>query len=455
MNSDKHRFQVTILPSRRLKSRRLLPQQPDGIQNGNGEKASLGPGIPGGLWAKLPRHIALKIWELASQSSPRLINLTLPGKYVDADGNSRDVFVHEPTPFEQTMARISWAQAWSLVSPSPIIGICRQSREVASTVSGQRIAKPSTKAPTIWFSPEDDTLFLNENTLCRCFYEGPYALQGLGLDLSRVQKLALARGSELNEGEDHSFYNSHPYWRSGLAFITQLIRMFPSLNLVTFVAQFFTPADVKNLIMMDPYDVDRLPGLYKQGLNKSDGFRLDDIDDGAEQVRRQLLKIRAALEEWKTQNGYVDWEIPQIEMGTITTPEKRDAFYKAREKSRWERDTFYARFMLVEWCQPERKVEFFSACGSKVQDMIISYRYAQLCLPNMNIAVMFNGVRLWHKEQVLGLQNLKEGDSFDIVISEEEDDLPEYTGHRGKYNALFAGFVRGEATRAPEYVIYS
>ncbi|KAG4433679.1 hypothetical protein IFR05_010847 [Cadophora sp. M221] len=443
MTSNKESLQVSILPSPSSKLHELLAQ-PDRIRNGNAAKASLGPDTPGGLWAKLPRHIAIMIWELAAPSPPRLINLTLPGGCIDPDGNSRDMFDQEFTPFEW-WHRIPWAQASSLVPPSPIIGVCRQSRAVAVLLSGQRVAKPSTKAPTIWFSPEDDTLFLNENTLSRCYYEGQDVLQDSGLDLNRVQKLALTRGGELSR--------YHPYWRSDLAFITTLILMFPSLKVVTFVSQYFNQADVKNLIMMGPYDVDRLPGLYKEKLYKPDDFRLEEIDDGAKQSRKEQLKIRAALEERRTCIGCMDWEIPQIEMGTITTPEKRDAFYEAREAFLWEKDTFYARFMMVVWCQPERKVVFFAAHGSKVSDMIISFRFAQRCSPKMNIAVMLKGVRLHPKDQILGLESLRVGDDFDIVISEEEDDLPEYTGHRIYYNTLFPDF-EPERNRRPEWVTY-
>ncbi|KAH7311887.1 hypothetical protein BKA65DRAFT_574563 [Rhexocercosporidium sp. MPI-PUGE-AT-0058] len=399
---------------------------------------SIGPGIPGGLWAKLPYELAVYIWELAAQGPPRLVHLTFPGQRVEADApvyterhhELMEINVRWPTQQEISFKKIELAQTSSLVPPSPIIGVCRQSRCVASRVLGQSIAAPWTQIPTIWFSPEDDTLFLSESTLRKLFCERQYAVEDLGLDLSRVQKLALSKGSEL----DDEIRTGPPYWRGHLTLITGLLQKFPNLKLVTFVAQIFNPTDIKNLVMMDLHDVDRLTDVYKRGYYRPGNCHTDEIADGAELARKELVMIRSTLEQRRTQNGYNGWELPQIEIGAITTLQKRVAFYEARDAFFRERETFHMMLKVILWDQPQRSVEFCAAHGSNVEDMIIWFRYLQGYSPSRKIAVMFKGKRLVPEEKVLNIPFLKKDELFEVVIGECEQDLPRYTGHRSKHN---------------------
>ncbi|CZS98279.1 uncharacterized protein RCO7_08940 [Rhynchosporium graminicola] len=284
-----------------------------------------------GLWAKLPNEIAIIIWELAFHANPpRLVHVALPE--IETERGEKGVAHHRSAGVSQpslSRQKRTWTQASSSVPPSPVTAVCKQSRYVALRATGQDTEKSITTKPIIWFSPEIDTLFLDENAV-RGLWAKTKPDSLVGVTLRQVRKLAIFKPRHLGVS-DFSQFDPTPR-KSSKHWIEFLLRMwFRNLESITLVRQFFNPVDVKNLVLSDYYDIEFFLDIFR---------RWSATTENKEQVRAMIVSARARdyremdelLDFMENQGVKETSTVPEImyHYNIMTTPEKRDKFNETR-----------------------------------------------------------------------------------------------------------------------------
>ncbi|CZT50727.1 uncharacterized protein RSE6_11768 [Rhynchosporium secalis] len=259
-----------------------------------------------GLWAKLLNEIAIIIWELAFHANPpRLVHVALPE--IETERGEKGVAHHRTAGVSQpslSRQKRSWTQASSSVPPSPVTAVCKQSRYVALRATGQDTEKSITTEPIIWFSPEKDTLFLDEN-----------AVRGLWAKTKPDSLIGVTLRQK-----------SSKHW------IEFLLRMwFRNLESIALVRQFFNPVDVKNLVLSDYYDIEFFLDIFRTW---------SATTENKEQVRAMIVSARARdyremdeLLDFMENQGVTETStVPGImyHYNIMATPEKRDKFNETR-----------------------------------------------------------------------------------------------------------------------------
>ncbi|KAL2062465.1 hypothetical protein VTL71DRAFT_6731 [Oculimacula yallundae] len=265
--------------------------------------------IPDVTWAQLPNEITIMIWELAfSTREGRLIHLTLPNRSAEAED-------HMEVPHSQ---RRKGLRLSSLVSPSPVPAVCRQSRFAALKASRLETGEASLMRPRNWYSPEIDTVFLDDALMRGLLLGNDLGIfSRCDMALSRIQKLAIVKPFD---SLDHIHLTYLLYF------------FFRDLKLVQLVQQSYTPDDVSNLVMMEHHDIDELTHFYSHLPGTPEDKTLVENLDRLVQFEAQQHRADIRLPVQRDGNGDV-YEGPnpiRFLLATVTTPERRDEFYKAR-----------------------------------------------------------------------------------------------------------------------------
>ncbi|EKD17359.1 uncharacterized protein L3040_008398 [Drepanopeziza brunnea f. sp. 'multigermtubi'] len=409
-------------------------------------------------WQDLPNELTLAIWEysLAPPTAPRLIHLT-PKKSSRLLEIKPLVRSRVTTEDETTMPGVrwkkqvyrppgwqthregyaasdcrfeTWTQAQALVPPPAQIAICRQSRQVLSKVYGQKLADPSTGEPTVWFLPQD-TLYLSWPVLDKLIRNRATA-KDLGIEVERVERLALDKcpSSTMRGGPCRGYlsrFNRRTMSRlDDIRWMFRVIRWFPNLKLVTFVAKYYEPQDCSNLVMMDLMDIPRLLRIYKNGYRLPFESRMDKVEDEslpwAADELEGLRDLFSRQRDWEITAGVrpqsKNWVIPKIELGLITTLQRKTEFEAAR-------DAFYMQkrrySMIVVLASPHfpLRIGFFVKQNSLIRHALRDFLlYVKDDLQTANIAYLrCNNKPQPLNRRILDIPFLKNGGTLMAIVA--------------------------------------
>jgi len=178
-----------------------------------------------------------------------------------------------------------WApRSFNQPVPIALLATCRESYEVASKAYPRITEKPLERltnpdafstlgeTPDILFSFTEDMLYLSHRSLrkLRKFRQiSPYTVaEGsdyLGVDLNRVEKLALGFGADFDFEDD--IPDIDEVW------ISKVLSWFNNLKQVTFVVEHHDIDAGSNPIFMDLVDIPFLSSLYEEGYSQSHNLR--------------------------------------------------------------------------------------------------------------------------------------------------------------------------------------
>ncbi|KAI9046839.1 hypothetical protein LZ554_008919 [Drepanopeziza brunnea f. sp. 'monogermtubi'] len=411
-------------------------------------------------WQDLPNEISLAIWEysLAPPPAPRLIHFT-PKKSsrlleIKPLVRSRVVTEDETTApgsmrWHEQLFRPpgwlthregyaawdcrfeTWTQAQALVPPPAQIAICRQSRQVLSKIYGQELADPSTGDPTVWLLPQD-TLYLSFPVLSKLIRNRATA-NDLGIEVDRVERLALDKcpSPTMREGPCRGYTNRFNGLTTprvdDIRWMFRVMRWFPNLKLVTFVAKYYEPQDCSNLVMMGLMDMPQLLRIYKNGYRLPFESRMDKVGDEfppkAADELENLRNLFSRHREWEITEGVrpqsKDWVIPKIELGLITTLQRKTEFEAARDAFYMQKRR-YSMIVVMESPQFPLRVGFYVRQNSLIKDALRVFllHVKDVLGRRVRLAYLrFNGKPLPINIRILDVPSLKNGGTLIAIVA--------------------------------------
>jgi hypothetical protein len=180
---------------------------------------------------------------------------------------------------DELSLRIWGPRAFCQPVPIKLLATCRESYEVASKAYPRMMEKPLERlanaepfftlrqTPDILFSFKEDTLYLNNRSLHKLWrvqfisqFKAAEGFDLLGVDLNRVDKLALGLGAVFEFG-------------AAIWWISEVLSWFNNLKQVTFAEEYHDRDGGSNLVSMDLDEIPVLSLLYEEGYSQSHSLR--------------------------------------------------------------------------------------------------------------------------------------------------------------------------------------